>query len=108
MMMIPTLTLYRGATFDLPAEYLDDEGLPKPLTGVTITAWFQTSDGTVVPVLTPISNAAEGIYNYRQEKAVTATWPKGVWPLYVTYDVAGPTGSAETEIVTLLQIKDPG
>ncbi len=106
--MIPTLTLYRGETFDLPAEYLDDDSLPKSLVGEIVTAWFQTSDGTVVPVLTPISNALGGIYSLRQEKAVTATWPKGVWPLYVKYDQAGATGNARIELVTLLQIKDVG
>ncbi len=102
--MIPTLPVYRGETFSLPAEYLDDEGQPKALTGVTLTAWLQTATGTVLPVLTPVSNAAAGLFAFRQEASATALWPKGTWPLYVRYAAA----DVDVEIVTLVQIKDAG
>lgn len=101
--MIAPVDVFRGETFDLEAQYLDAAGQPRSLAGVTVTAWLAGPSGAI-PVAIAIGNLVQGLYRFRQERALTALWPAGFWTLYVSYADAAET---ETEAVVTVTVRDP-
>jgi hypothetical protein len=79
-----TVDVFKGATFQLEAAYVDDDGAARSLTGVTIDAALRSADGAL-PVTVTVIDAATGRYSLAAD---TTTWPKGLWPLFVSYAAA--------------------
>lgn len=82
--MTPRVTVYKGQTLTLPATRLDDAGMGRTLVGTVVTAWLGT-DQFALPVDVVVTDAAKGEYVFSRAVAGTATWPVGVWALYVQY-----------------------
>lgn len=82
--MTPRVTVYKGQTFTLPAQRLDDAGAPRSMVGTVTTAWLGT-DAFQLPVDIVVTNAAQGLYAFGKVPTGTAAWPVGVWALYVQY-----------------------
>ena len=91
--MALTTTHYLGASFRLAAAYVDDEGAPRSLTGKTVSATLRTNAGAY-PLTTVILDAEDGAFVMTATPAVASDWPKGSWPLFVTY----ADGADEVEI----------
>ena len=86
--MALTITHYLGASFRLAASYLDDEGAPKSLTGKTVTAELRGPGGPY-PLSVAVLDAEDGAFVMTATPTVANDWPKGAWPLFVTY-TGGP------------------
>ncbi len=97
---------FRGATFRLPATYLDDLGAPKSLVGVTITPRLEMGTGPSV-LTAPILDVNVGAFVITGNIALTTLWDLGVWPLYLAYDqtILGQP-QREVELVCLVHVKD--
>lgn len=79
-----TVEFFQGATFQLEGAYVDDDGAARSLTGVAVDAALRTAEGAF-PITVTVIDAASG--RYRLE-ADTATWPRGLWPLFISYAAA--------------------
>lgn len=99
--MTPRITVYQGEDFLLPATRLTDTGGPRSVVGTDITAWIGT-DQFQLPVEVVVTQALAGEYAFSKARAATATWPIGVWALYVEYVDAG---LATPELACLLDVR---
>lgn len=99
--MTPRVTVYKGETFTLPATRLDAAGAPRTLLGTVLTAWVST-DAFQLPVDALVTNAVLGEFAFGRVPTGTATWPVGVWALYVKYVDAGVE---DVEIAALLDVR---
>jgi hypothetical protein len=99
--MTPRITVYQGEDFLLPATRLTDAGAPQSLVGTGVTAWLGT-DQFQLPVEIVVTAAPVGEYAFSKPRAATATWPIGVWALFVEYVDAG---LATRELACLLDVQ---
>jgi hypothetical protein len=102
--MTPRITVYQAMDFLLPATRLTDVGAPRSLVGTGVSAWLGT-DQFQLPVDIVVTQALAGEYAFSRPRAVTATWPIGVWALYVEYVDAG---LATPELACLLDVRVAG
>lgn len=103
--MIDQWPIYAGDSLRLPAQYLDEDGQPKSVTGVLISASVQILTETKACAI-QVKDGAAGTYDIYAAASATADWPRGVWPLTVTYEwlLAGEA-QKKTEQVGLIAIR---
>jgi hypothetical protein len=98
---------FKGATFRLPATYVDAAGVAAPLTGQTVTAAIYPANAAPIPVTATVDSVEGGTYHLSASAAQTALWPRGTHPLHVTYTrtVAGET-EVEIDAAVLIEVKE--
>lgn len=69
------ITIYQGATFNLPLQYRTGSGVPVNMSGYTVTSQLWNRDGTIkfANFSTPWTNQASGIFNLVLTSTVTSS-----------------------------------
>lgn len=83
--MTPTIEMFAGQTFRLPAVYTGDDGAPKSLAGVTPAARIVLPGGEVALAIL-VTDVDDGAFTINATAVLTGPWPRGVWPMYVHYE----------------------
>jgi hypothetical protein len=68
------ITIYQGATFDLPLQYKDSTGAPVNMSGYTVsgTLWDRQGSQKLAIFDSPWTVQASGMFKLRLEKTVTS------------------------------------
>ena len=68
------ITIYQGATFELPVQYKDSAGTPVNMSGYTIsgTLWDRLGSDKLATFSTPYVSQPSGMFTMRLEAAVTS------------------------------------
>jgi len=68
------ITIYQGATFDLPVQYKDSTGTPVNMSGYTIsgTLWDRLGSQKLATFSTPWTSQASGLFKLRLEASTTS------------------------------------
>ena len=68
------ITIYQGATFELPVQYKDSAGTPVNMSGYTIsgTLWDRLGSTKLATFSTPFVSQPSGMFTMRLEAATTS------------------------------------
>jgi hypothetical protein len=95
---VASLKFKRGATFLLAGQYLNDDGTPRPLTGVELKSQVRDKDKLIATLVVNVTDEAAG--NYQLMASSTAKWPTGTLTWDIKESVAGIVRYTQT--MTLL------
>lgn len=80
------INLKQGATFDFAGQYLNDDGTPRTLAGVTLTSQVRHKDKWVATLTITVTDLLIGTYRITAPEG-TLSWPVGdlYWDIRESY-----------------------
>lgn len=93
------LRVLRGDTVSLPSSATNPDGSAVDLTGATVAARLESTDGTLIATLTvTITNAAGGLFTISATNIASASWAPGDARLLIHYTIGSTVSTVTTPV----------
>lgn len=93
------LRVLRGDSVSWPSAATNPDGSAVDLTGATVAARLESSDGTLIATLTvTITNAAGGLFTISATDVASAAWPAGDARLLIHYTIGSTVSTVTTPV----------